>query len=418
MIRIIRTYDPWILSFALAATFLGLIFIFDAGYARALKTDHNSLPPEFKSQLLFLVAAAITTILTSAIRVEFFRKWSKLVWLVNIGALVAVMIFGQRLNSATRWFGIGQFTIQPGEFAKLAVVIYLAGYFAHRKAWPDNIKPQPTWVLTVDNIWIPKLKRIMPAVWVLCAAVLVEVEPDLGTAAVIAVTGFAMFLPGGVSRKSLVAAVLIAILGAGLATIKEPYRVQRFLDHPNRWTTRNIDDTEYQTVQAELAIASGGAKGVGLGIGRGKQVLPATTTDFIMATVGEETGLWGSLGVLLVLGGLVFRLFYLAKRAPTQFGMLVLYGVGMWIGVQTCVNMMMANAFLPAIGIPIPFISSGGSSLVALWMAIGVCQAALRPEPVKEPAPVVAGNQELKDNWARGGRSVPVLSTNYRGRLL
>jgi cell division protein FtsW (lipid II flippase) len=107
--------------------------------------------------------------------------------------------------------------------------------------------------------------------------------------------------------------------------------------------------------------------------------LPAATTDFVWATVGEETGIWGSFIVLGVLAGIVFRLLYLARMAKTRFDMLLLFGVGSWIGIQTCVNVMMANAFLPAIGIPLPFISSGGSSLVALWMALGACQATLAP---------------------------------------
>ena len=220
--------------------------------------------------------------------------------------------------------------------------------------------------------------------WVLLAVILIEFEKDLGTAAVIATTGFAMFFPAKVRMKSIVIALCCAIVGTSFAIWKEPYRWERIVHHSQRWKDENIDDTEFQSVQAELAISSGGIFGIGIGPGRAKHVLPATTTDFIMATVGEETGLWGSFLVLGILGAIVFRLLYLAQRAQERFNMLLLYGVAFWIGIQTCVNVMMANAFLPAIGIPLPFISSGGSSLVALWLALGACQAALAPAPAKK----------------------------------
>jgi cell division protein FtsW len=142
-----------------------------------------------------------------------------------------------------------------------------------------------------------------------------------------------------------------------------------------------MDDTGYQTVQSEIALASGGPIGVGPGAGRAKQVLPAATTDFILATIGEEFGLFGVLLVLCVLGALVIRLFQLAANAPNRFAGMVLVGVGSWIGFQTILNVMMVNATLPAIGVPLPFISSGGSSLVSLWLGVGLCQAVLQPAP-------------------------------------
>ena len=417
MKKTLQTFDPWLILFALAATGIGLLFIFDAGYARALEKDPKALPTEFLSQTFFVCVSAGAALVAARIRIQTWKKWSKLVWVLNVVLLLLVMFAGHRLNGAKRWVGIGPLSIQPAEFGKLAAVIYLAGYFAERKAWPNRIKPQKTFALTVDNIWIPKLERCMPVIWVAFSAGLIFVEPDMGTSAVILFTGFMMFFPGGVTRKSIVVALSLAILAGTLAVIFEPYRMQRFVDHPSRWTAKNIDDTEFQTVQSELAISSGGVLGVGLGQGRAKHVLPATTTDFIGATIGEETGLWGSLATLSVLGGLVFRLFYLAQRAPSRFGGLVLYGVGAWLGIQTCVNMMMANAFLPAIGIPLPFVSSGGSSLVALWLAIGVCQSVLAPEPLKEDKPKKQIMPVSKAPYTRGTKQVPVFSTNYRGRL-
>jgi cell division protein FtsW len=223
-----------------------------------------------------------------------------------------------------------------------------------------------------------------PAIWVFIAIGVIEREPDLGTAAVLAVIVFAMMYLGGVTSRSLLLALAIALVGTGILVLKEPYRLDRITQHDSRWSIANVDDVGYQTVQSELGMATGGVVGVNVGNGRAKHVMPAATTDFVMATVAEETGLVGSLIVLASVGAVVWRLFSLAGRAPTKYGSLLLSGFGVWIAIQTTVNALMANGTLPAIGIPMPFISSGGSSLVALWMALGICQAAMAQQPVKE----------------------------------
>lgn len=417
MIKTLKIHDKWLFWLGCVATCLGLLFIFDAGYARAIQNHKSGLPPEFQSQLAFLLLAGAATWWAGRVPSEAWKKWSKLAWLINFSLLLAVLAFGHEMNGARRWLGVGSYGIQPGEFAKLAAVIYLAGYFAERRAWPKKIKAPRTFALRVDNIWIPKLKRCMPAIWVFLAVCLVEIEPDMGTGAVIAATGFAMFIPAGVTWKSISVALAVAGVAGGIAVMKEPYRLQRFTHHSQRWTDENFDNLEFQSDQSELAMASGGIGGVGLGAGRAKQVLPATTTDFISATIAEEFGLWGSLVVLGVLGAIVFRLLYLARQANTRFGMLVLCGVGFWIGIQTCVNVMMANAFLPAIGIPLPFISSGGSSLVALWMALGVCQSALGaspPPPIEPPTKAAKPIGEPRPAHRRSEPRVPVATSLSR----
>ncbi len=387
----LRIYDPWLFGFAALSTLIGLIFIYDAGFARANQSSRAGLPIEFFNQIAFVALAGLATWLAASIPAHSWKKWSKMGWLLNLGLLVLVMVAGKTLNGGKRWVGVGPIMIQPAEFAKLAAVVYLAGYFAERKPWTLGNKRYKNWESQLAFVWVPIAKRALPAIWVLLAVILIEFEKDLGTAAVIATTGFAMFFPARVSRRSIGIALVCACVGTGFAIWKEPYRVERIIHHHLRWSDENIDDTEYQSDQAEVAIASGGLIGIGPGPGRAKHVLPASTTDFIMATIGEETGLVGSLFVLGLLGAIVFRLLTLAQRATERFNMLLLYGVAFWIGIQTCVNVMMANAFLPAIGIPLPFISSGGSSLIALWLAMGACQAALAPAPAKKQK-VAQGN--------------------------
>jgi cell division protein FtsW len=146
-------------------------------------------------------------------------------------------------------------------------------------------------------------------------------------------------------------------------------------------------------------MAAGGLVGVGVGAGRAKHILPAATTDFVMTTIAEETGLMGAIVVCAILAGIVFRLFYLSAYSQSDFARLVLQGIACCLAIQASVNVMMANGTLPPIGIPLPFFSSGGSSLIALWIAIGVAQSACAEQPTLE------GRNEGHRNGWRNWRS-------------
>lgn len=402
-----KIQDPLLFAFVAVATGLGLVFIFDAGYARAIGSGRaalGALPPEFLAQVKFLPLAIGLGVLAAQIRPERWRRWATPLWLATLALLLIVKEFGTELNGAKRWLPLGPIGVQPAELAKFATILYLAAIFADRKPWPEKIKPSRHWADWLDRVAVPKIRRALPAILVLVGVYWIEKEPDLGTAAVVAFIAFVLMAVGGISRKSLLAVIVLG-LGGGLVMVKqESYRLDRFKIHASRWSPENIDDLAYQTVQSEIAMASGGVAGVGFGSGRAKHLMPATTTDFINATIAEETGFLGAFGVLCVLGAIVWRLLYNAQRAPTEFGKLVLVGTASWVGVQTTVNFMMANALLPAIGIPIPLISSGGSSLLALWVAFGACQAMLRPQlavvKVEKEDAHAAGRDRRRDGRA------------------
>ena len=377
--------DPLLIGLAAAATLLGLLFIFDAGYARSLRDSRGVIPREFIVQLLTLPIAAACAWWASRQKPAQWMRWSKVLWFVSLFSLLLVKapVIGVAMNGAHRWIRFPGFALQPAEFVKLTSVLYLAGVFANRKAWPTNIKPRKNFGHWMDTIFMEKMKRAVPLLWILLAFALIEIEPDLGTAAVVLFTAAVMMFVGGISWSSIALCAVVGVGGLLGVIAKQPYRVERVLDHSARWSQENADDSTFQTVQSEAAMAEGGITGVGLGNGRAKHVEPATTTDFIMATIAEETGLFGSWLVLAVMGGLSLRILFLARAVKDRFPKLVLTGIAAWFGIQACVNMMMANAFIPPIGIPMPFISSGGSSLIALWLAIGLCQAMLIKAPVK-----------------------------------
>jgi cell division protein FtsW len=385
MNRTLRLYDPILFWLALAATVLGMLFVFDAGYPRSIAAGRSPIPREFVMQAFFLPVAIIASVMCAGIRPEKWKKIAKTLWWISFASLLLVYfpVIGKTMNGASRWVGFGSFMIQPAEFVKVTCILYLAAVFADRKAWPSKIKYRNR-IEWADRVMMPKLARAMPAFAVLAAVILIEKEPDMGTGAVIAFVAFCMLFLGGVSKKSLIAATVLAVLGVFAMVKQEPYRLERILQHSHRWDKGMMDDTGYQTVQSELAMASGGFGGTGVGTGRAKHVQPAATTDFIPSTIGEEFGLFGMLIVIAVIGALAIRLLALSAKAPTRFGSLVLSGTAAWIGIQATVNIMMANGTLPAIGIPLPFISSGGSSLVALWMAVGLCQSVIAPQTAEE----------------------------------
>jgi cell division protein FtsW len=362
------------------------------------------IPREFTAQVIFFAGALISTMFVVRSSPEGLYRWAKPIWFVTLIALFGVMIpgIGYEMGGSRQWYKVGPITIQPAEFAKVTSILFLAAVLNAWRAWPNKIKRYKTFALWFDNVAIPKLIRFAPA-FVLGLGLIMIIFDDLGTGAVIAFVAWVMFTLGGASRKSIVACTIIAAIGCYGLVKMQPYRVERFVTHAQRWDADHLDDAGYQTVQSELGMASGGLIGVGIGAGRTKHVMPAATTDFIPATIAEEFGFVGWLGVMMVIGGLTYRLFWLAQRAPTKFGAMALIGVGSWIGVQSVVNVMMANGTLPPIGIPLPFISSGGSSLIALWLALGVSQAAMQPAmaKAKEEAPNAVRGHRRGHGWSR-----------------
>lgn len=397
---ITRPQDPVLTFLAATITLLGLAFIFDAGYARALQKG-SVIPPEFQTQLIMAVVAVGAYFVCSRVPKEKWAKSGRWIGLISFLSLVAVELVGKSQNGAKRWLGVPPIAIQPAEFAKLAIVLYLAYVLANRKPWVTP-KPSRDFATWTSRVAIPKLERMWPFFVLLVFFVLIELEKDLGTGMVVLVTGICMLLMAGMSMKSKIALLSLVVVGTMFMAKKEAYRMTRITSHFSRWQPDKVDEEGFQTCQSELAMASGGAGGVGIGNGRAKHILPATTTDFVMATVAEEAGVLGPLVALGLVGGITLRLWSLAKVAKDRFCALALMGVGTWIAVQACTNLMMANATLPAIGIPFPFVSSGGSSLVALWAALGICQSlgAVTVPRAKSKAEVEAEGR--RNRWGNG----------------
>lgn len=383
--RIRTKSDTYLFWLTLAVSLLGLVFILDAGYVQSMRIGQGLLPRAFLMQGLMLCVGIAAFFVVRRANPEKLQKRA-LLWMgVAFIGLILVEIVGVSKNGARRWLGTETINLQPAEFMKVAAILYLSFALAKKKAWQatwEKRKKERGWI---NQVLVPKLERLWPAFIILLAIGFVEHEKDLGTACVILATSVALFFAAPVTWKSVTIIGITLAIGLTAFVVKEPYRVSRFLTHKDRWQREYINNETYQTTQSELAMVSGKLIGVGFGSGRAKYMLPATTSDFIMATVAEECGFWGPALCLALVGGISFKLLLLARQQKDRFRSLFLTGTAWWLGIQACTNLMMANATLPAIGIPFPFISAGGSSLIALWIAVGLCdRLSVAVEPSKE----------------------------------
>lgn len=298
------------------------------------------------------------------------RFWRKITPWLLFGcflALASLVWDGNPLavttNGATRWIRIpGLPQIQPSEFAKLAFILFAARFL---ERYGERMK-LPTW-----GVFLSVLGAF---------AGLIYLEPDLGTAASLLGTAFCMLLAGGAGWKKLFTGAVLAVAVVLTLAWNLPgmsHQRERLESWWNPWAEEYRWDPGYQVVNSWQAMARGGLTGVGLGQSTYKlnNRLPEAETDFIFAIVVEELGLFRALGVLGLFGLLAWRGYAIAARAPDRFSSLIVVGVTSWVAVQSCLNIAVVTGTVPNTGVPLPFISAGGSSLTALMAATGLVVA-------------------------------------------
>ncbi len=351
-----KKYDSAVLGSVLLLLAFGLIAVSSASAVLSFERyGHNNY--YFFRQLLFAGIGLAVLFAVSRIDYHFWKKWSRpfLLFCLVLLALVLVPNIGFQPTTARSWFKFGEFLFQPSELAKLAVIFYLASWFARKKG-------------AEGNFWF----GILPPILVVGAAMgLTILEPDIGTAAVIGVIALAILFATGVRWQSLGGLFAAASLGLWIVIKAAPYRAARiitFLD-PSL-DPRGIG---YHINQALLAIGSGGWWGYGFGASRQKHnYLPEPIGDSIFAVMAEELGFVRILVLLALFAILGFAGLRVAKNASDKFGQLVALGITSWIGLQAVINIGAISGLLPLTGIPLPFISYGGSSLLVLCAAVGV----------------------------------------------
>lgn len=283
------------------------------------------------------------------------RRWSRIALIGVVVLLLAVLAFGREINGAARWIGAGPITVQPSELAKLAIVLVLADLLTRASREIHD--------------WRRSLAPALVVVVGVCG--LIMAQPALGTTLVIAAIALTMLLASGAPMKPVAVVGGVAATIAGIAVWVTPYRRARFFAMLDPW--ENASGTGYQAIQANVGFADGGLVGLGLGQSRAKWgYLPFAHTDFVFAIIGEELGLVGALATVLLFVGLAFVGMRIATQAADRFSTLVAVGITTWLVAQAFLNIGVVIGLLPNTGVPLPFVSYGGSSLLVTMVAVGM----------------------------------------------
>ena len=367
-----RRKSAYILFLAvLALLVIGIVMLFStSAYAR---DSHGDVYFFIKRQAIWIGIGLVACIFAALMNYQFWQKTWWLWFAVALAALALCYIphIGMRINGSRRWVGYGPITFQPSELAKIAAIFFLAAWFARREKPDGNV---------LSEFIIPLAIISMPAALVLG-------EVDLGTTALIGTTAFVVMFIAGTNPLwlgGLAVAGLGGLLIVATQISERMGRLSAFL-HPQNYK----DDAGLQQMQALIAWGSGGMDGLGLGNGRQKMLyLPYAHTDFIFPIIGEELGLRFSLLVVFLFVVIIVCGIMIALHARDRFGLLLGCGIISLLALQAAVNIGVTTSLLPNKGLPLPFISYGGSNLAACMFAIGVLvniyrQGILEPPPVK-----------------------------------
>jgi len=343
-----QTTDYLLFLVVFVLVIFGLLMVYDASVVEAYHKFSNKYF-YLKNQLCWAGLGLFSTFVFSQIDYKKLRSLSAPLMLITLILLILVLLpgVGVKVMGSRRWINLGFFSLQPAELAKITLILYLASWLSKKKE---------TLSLLILSLLVVGL---------------IIVEPDLGTAVVVITSGFLVYFLSGAPLFYLIVFALIGFFSGLLLILSSPYRRQRLLTFFD--PTQDPLGASYHIRQILLAIGSGGFWGLGLGQSRQKyEYLPAATTDSIFAVIAEETGFLGSVLVILAFLFLIWRGIKIAKEASDRFGQLLAGGLISWLGIQALINLAAMIALLPLTGVPLPFISYGGSSMITSLSAIGI----------------------------------------------
>lgn len=337
---------------AIGLTSLGLSILFSA--SAAFKTKQGvEVPFQYlQKQLVGVVLAAGLCFVASRINLDYLRRYAKWIGLALVILLIAVLIphVGISVKGSQRWLGIGSLRVQVSEFAKLGLVFCLAHYLA------------------LNQTRIDEFKRgyLIPLAIIGSFAGLVVLEPDFGTAALMIAVGILLLFLAGAKWRYTLPTIALVVAGFAVMVTLNANRLRRLTEYLS-------ENKPYQLKQALAAFAAGGTEGTGLGQGRQQlSYLPEAHTDFIFSIVGEELGLWFTLGVVVVFGVIFVAGLVHLRRAPNLFHFLLVTGCLLLICLQAIINLGVVTGIFPTKGMSLPFISAGLSNLLLMGLLLGI----------------------------------------------
>jgi rod shape determining protein RodA len=357
----LRRLDWLLVGSALALSIIGALLVWSATQGKLLDTGGD--PESFlKKHLINLVVGVAFAVLISRFDYRLLRAYTPILWVASIlGLLVVLSPLGKTVNGAHAWIFLpGGMSIQPSEFAKVAIILGMSMILSEKR----DAENEPR---DIDVVYALAVAGVPMA--------LIMLQPDLGTVLVIACMVFGIIAVSGAKTRwlvgILVAAVMMSMLVLRLGVLQD-YQVDRLTSFTN--PTADSRDKGYNTQQARIAIGSGGMLGTGLFHGPQTQgrFVPENQTDFVYSVAGEELGFAGASAIIALLGLILWRAIRIAMRAADLFGRLVASGVAVWIAFQAFENIGMNLGIMPVTGVPLPFVSYGGSSMFAAWLAVGL----------------------------------------------
>ena len=347
--------DKWLFAATIGLALFGVVMVYSASALLAQKENGNQFYYVLK-QGVWVAIGFVVMLLAMQFNYQQLKTRRVVYGLLFLTTLTLISVFAfSRTNGAHRWIKLPWFSVQPSEISKLALVIFLA-YFLEKRAGEEG------------DFWRTFIPCGIVTAWL---AGLVVIEPDLGTAMMLALIFVVVSYTAGARLLHLGIAAAPALLGVTGLLIFVPWRMQRLITFLDPWADPR--GSGFQVVQSLIAVGSGGSNGLGFAQGKQKMLfLPFAHSDFIFAVVSEELGLVGGLTVILVFGLFLWRGVRTALLAPDRFGMLLSLGIVTGIVAQALFNISVVLSLVPTKGIPLPFISYGGSSLVPTLAAVGI----------------------------------------------
>ena len=364
MIKKLKYLDKPLLIITLILFIIGLVMVFSASNVTAYMTKAVSPYNYFFRQAIFLGAGVLIFFVMITFNTNVYGKTSHLLMIINIVALVTLLVYGSAKNDAISWFEVGPITIQPSEFIKVISIVFLAQYYEVNK--------------NKLNGW---LKCLYPIGICIGIAALIVIQPDLGTAIIYSCIVGLIFLAVPMSKEIKYKVVFIAlaifilglfaIFGMGKSVLRDR-QMERFnISNP---CDRILEDGN-QVCNCYIAMNNGGLTGVGLGNSTQKYLyLPEPYTDFIFAIIVEELGVVTGVIILLMYIYILYRILVIGRRSPTNKGAILCYGVAAYIFLHIAVNLLGIMGLIPMTGVPLPFMSYGGSFTICLVAALTIVQ--------------------------------------------
>lgn len=398
MMQKLRSFDFILMVTPILLAAFGILMIYSASMVTAVVAGFESTHYMIR-QLVSFGVGLFAFFLCSFFPYRHYQKMVKVLVVGSIILLIGVLLYGVNENNAVRSIHILNFNLQPAEFVKLVIILYLASVYSKKQSYINDFS-----------------KGVLPPLMLTCIMLaLIFFQPDIGTSAIVFLIATTIFLCSGIRMRHVfvLLGVGVTLLAVAIPSMITDVRIGRFIGAYQPFT--QPDGSGQHLIQSYLAIGGGGFTGEGLGQSIQKLgYLWGAHTDFIMAIIAEELGFIGVAIVLGLLSTIVLRGLYIARKCKNSFGSLLAIGISAMIGIQAAINLGAISGLFPITGVPLPFLSYGGSSLVAMMISVGILNNIAREVKKQESQPL-SGRTHVDIGDTNKSEDIRKIPAKYRG---